>query len=64
MFSTARQGFVYEPEWDGFECLVFRDGAQITVPSRKGDDLSYCFLEITKAGFPKSQEPANLFPTR
>jgi len=22
-------GFLYEPKWDGFRCLVFRDGKEI-----------------------------------
>src|SRR4051795_6926272 len=27
-------GLFYEPKWDGFRCIVFRDGDQITLGSR------------------------------
>jgi len=27
-------GLFYEPKWDGFRCVVFRDGAEIELGSR------------------------------
>ena len=39
-------GLSYEPKWDGFRMLVFRDGANIALQSRNGEDLTYCFPEI------------------
>lgn len=29
----------YEPKWDGFRCLVFRDGEQIELMSKSGQTL-------------------------
>ena len=26
----------YEPKWDGFRCLVFRDGDKVTLQSKSG----------------------------
>jgi ATP-dependent DNA ligase len=28
----------YEPEWDGFRCIAFRDGDRVELQSRKMDD--------------------------
>ena len=39
-------GLSYEPKWDGFRMIVFRDGDDITLQSRNGEDLTYCFPEI------------------
>jgi len=27
-------GYVYEPKWDGFRCLAFRDGETVDLRSR------------------------------
>ena len=27
-------GLIYEPKWDGFRCIVFRDGAEVELGSR------------------------------
>lgn len=42
-------GLRYEPKWDGFRCLLFRDGDSVFVQSRQGEDLAYCFPEIEQA---------------
>lgn len=39
----------YEPKWDGFRALVFRDGDEITVQSRSGKDLGRYFPELLDA---------------
>ena len=39
----------YEPKWDGFRALVFRDGSDVVVQGRSGDDLAYAFPEIVAA---------------
>ena len=39
----------YEPKWDGFRCLAFRDGGQIDIMSKAGQSLGRYFPEITEA---------------
>jgi ATP-dependent DNA ligase len=36
----------YEPKWDGFRCLAFRDGARIQLQSRSQKPLSRYFPEL------------------
>jgi ATP-dependent DNA ligase len=36
----------YEPKWDGFRALVFRDGDEVVVLSRNGKDLGRYFPEL------------------
>ena len=42
-------GWQYEPKWDGFRTLVFRDGAKIDLQSKKGQPLARYFPEVVKA---------------
>jgi ATP-dependent DNA ligase len=30
----------YEPKWDGFRCLVFRDGSKIELQSKSGRTMT------------------------
>jgi ATP-dependent DNA ligase len=39
----------YEPKWDGFRCLAFKDGNQIELQSKKGESLSRYFPELVSA---------------
>ncbi len=39
----------YEPKWDGFRALVFRDGDDVYVQSRNGKDLGRYFPELIDA---------------
>src|SRR5882762_1940160 len=39
----------YEPKWDGFRTLVFRDGAKIDLQSKKGQPLARYFPEVVEA---------------
>ena len=39
----------YEPKWDGFRCLVFRDGAKVELQSKSGRSMSRYFPELTAA---------------
>ncbi|HEV2634702.1 MAG TPA: ATP-dependent DNA ligase [Actinocrinis sp.] len=39
-------GYLYEPKWDGFRCLVFKDGDQIELGSRGGKSLTRYFPEL------------------
>lgn len=36
----------YEPKWDGFRALVFRDGTDVILLSRSGKDLGRYFPEV------------------
>lgn len=39
----------YEPKWDGFRCLVFRDAGEIHLMSKAGQPLARYFPEIEAA---------------
>src|SRR5579872_1452752 len=39
----------YEPKWDGFRCLVFRDGAQVELRSKSGQSLGRYFPDVAAA---------------
>ena len=38
--------YVYEPKWDGFRCIVFRDGAEVELGSRNERPLTRYFPEL------------------
>ncbi|MBN6038781.1 ATP-dependent DNA ligase [Amycolatopsis sp. 195334CR] len=42
-------GLLFEPKWDGFRCLVFRDGTELTLQSRTGKPLNRYFPEVLEA---------------
>lgn len=42
-------GLAYEPKWDGFRCLVFRDGEQIELGSRNARPMGRYFPELVDA---------------
>ncbi|HWL14777.1 MAG TPA: ATP-dependent DNA ligase [Opitutus sp.] len=42
-------GWQYEPKWDGFRCLVFRDGENVELRSKAGQPLGRYFPEIVAA---------------
>ena len=39
----------YEPKWDGFRCLAFRDGDRIELQSKAGESLTRYFPELVEA---------------
>jgi ATP-dependent DNA ligase len=39
----------YEPKWDGFRCLAFRDGDRIDLQSKSGQPLGRYFPEVVNA---------------
>ncbi len=39
----------YEPKWDGFRCLLSRDGGKVGLRSKSGEDLTRYFLELVEA---------------
>ena len=42
-------GWQYEPKWDGFRCLVFRDGENVELRSKSGKPLGRYFPEMVAA---------------
>lgn len=42
-------GWQYEPKWDGFRALVFRDGDRIALQSKSGQSLTRYFPELVEA---------------
>src|SRR5262245_17110471 len=45
----AGPGWLYEPKWDGFRALVFRDGDEIYTQSREARPLDRYFPELAPA---------------
>ncbi len=41
--------YVYEPKWDGFRCIVFRDGDEVELGSRNEKPLTRYFPEVVEA---------------
>jgi ATP-dependent DNA ligase len=39
-------GWQYEPKWDGFRCLVYRDGGEVYLQSKAGKPLGRYFPEV------------------
>src|SRR5215217_2356050 len=39
-------GWLFEPKWDGFRCIVFRDGDEIVLGSRNERPLTRYFPEL------------------
>ncbi len=42
-------GVVYEPKWDGFRCIVFRDGDEVVLGSRNEKPLTRYFPDVVEA---------------
>jgi ATP-dependent DNA ligase len=43
------EGWQYEPKWDGFRCLAFRDRKDVELRSKSGKPLGRYFPEIVEA---------------
>lgn len=41
--------WLYEPKWDGFRCLAFRDGDEVHMQSKAGQPLARYFPELVEA---------------
>jgi ATP-dependent DNA ligase len=42
-------GLLFEPKWDGFRCLVFKDGDEVELTSRNTKPLTRYFPEVVAA---------------
>lgn len=47
--DSVAGGLSYEPKWDGFRCVVFRDGDEVQLASRSTKELTRYFPEIVEA---------------
>ena len=45
----APPGWQYEPKWDGFRCLVFRDGDEVMLQSKAGKPLTRYFPDVVES---------------
>src|SRR4051794_25863165 len=45
----AGAGWQFEPKWDGFRCLLFRDASRIALIAKSGKPLTPYFPEIVEA---------------
>jgi ATP-dependent DNA ligase len=43
------EGLFYEPKWDGFRCIVFRDGDSVVLGSRNEKPLTRYFPELVES---------------
>ena len=39
-------GWIFEPKWDGFRAVIFRDGDEFLIQSRDGKSLNRYFPEL------------------
>jgi ATP-dependent DNA ligase len=44
-----QDGLSYEPKWDGFRCIVFRDGGDVVLGSRNEKPLDRYFPELRRS---------------
>src|SRR4051794_28690942 len=47
--SIPAGDYLYEPKWDGFRCIAFRDGDEIELASRGEKPLTRYFPEVLAA---------------
>jgi ATP-dependent DNA ligase len=45
----VNDGLFYEPKWDGFRCIVFRDGREVVLGSRNEKPLDRYFPELIES---------------
>jgi ATP-dependent DNA ligase len=43
------EGWIYEPKWDGFRCVAFRDGDEVELRSKAGKPLGRYFPDVVEA---------------
>jgi ATP-dependent DNA ligase len=47
--DAEHPGLLYEPKWDGFRCLVFKDGDEVELASRNTKSLTRYFPDVVEA---------------
>src|ERR1700679_437375 len=43
------KGVIYEPKWDGFRCIISRDGDEVEIGSRNERPLTRYFPDVVEA---------------
>src|SRR5687768_1704577 len=43
------EGWLYEPKWDGFRAVAFRNGSRIEVQSKSGQPLARYFPDVVES---------------
>src|SRR2546423_15510028 len=43
------EGWQYEPKWDGFRCIAFRDNMEVYLESKAGQPLARYFPDVVEA---------------
>src|SRR2546423_14917528 len=43
------EGWQYEPKWDGFRCIAFREGTEVYLQSKAGQPLARYFPDVVEA---------------
>lgn len=46
--DSVEGGWLYEPKWDGFRCVIFRDGDQVELFSRSQRPMARYFPELVE----------------
>src|SRR3954454_22698182 len=52
---TIPSGMLYEPKWDGFRAIIFRDGDEVEIGSRNERPLTRYFPEVVDGA--KAERP-------
>ena len=47
--SAIPAGQLYEPKWDGFRSIIFRDGDEVEIGSRNTKPMTRYFPEVVEA---------------
>ena len=47
--DSVQGGLLYEPKWDGFRAIVFRDGDEVEIGSRSTKPLTRYFPDVVEA---------------
>src|SRR4051794_2028919 len=47
--TLPEDGYLYEPKWDGFRALAFKDGDEVELQSRHGRPFARYFPELVRA---------------
>src|SRR4051812_20219548 len=45
----SERGWQYEPKWDGFRCVAFRNGDDVYLQSKAGQPLARYFPDVAEA---------------
>jgi len=55
---TIPDGWLYEPKWDGFRTIIFRDGDEVEIGSRNERPMTRYFpevIDVVRASFPSAR---------